>query len=119
MLNQNSRVRWRFDLISRRSGLTRRRRPILLAKIEIGSATIHRIIEQEGPFFEAMQFFPTLTRELLDENRGWLQPRFLDPADGLMPCIQSYIGQTPPHPIMIDSCGGNYNPRPNRGLWHI
>jgi hypothetical protein len=26
--------------------------------IEIGSATIHRIVEQEGPFFDAMQFFP-------------------------------------------------------------
>ena len=47
-------------------------------KIEIGNATIHRIVEQEGPFFEAMQFFPTLTKELLDENRKWLQPRFLD-----------------------------------------
>jgi hypothetical protein len=37
--------------------------------IEIGSTTIHRIVEQEGPFFEALKFFPTLTRELLDENR--------------------------------------------------
>ena len=27
-------------------------------KIEIGSLTIHRIVEQEGPFFEAMQVFP-------------------------------------------------------------
>ena len=50
----------------------------MLAKIEIGSATIHRIIEQEGPFFEAMQFFPTLTRELLDENRRELFGRFCD-----------------------------------------
>jgi glyoxylase-like metal-dependent hydrolase (beta-lactamase superfamily II) len=56
----------------------------LPAKIEIASATIHRIVEQEGPFFEAMQFFPTMTRELLDENRGWLQPRFLDARDRLM-----------------------------------
>jgi hypothetical protein len=70
-----------------------RRRPILSAPIEIGSTTIHRIIEQEGPFFEAMQFFPTMTREILDENRGWLQPRFLDAGDQLMLCIQSYIVQ--------------------------
>src|SRR6266481_5278123 len=119
MLNQNSRVRWRFDLISWRSGLTRRRRPILLAKIEIGSATIHRIIEQEGPFFEAMQFFPTMTREILDENRGWLQPRFLDARDQLMLCIQSYIVQTPHHTIMIDSCVGNHKPRPTRSFWHM
>jgi hypothetical protein len=58
----------------------------LSAPIEIGSATIHRIVEQEGPFFEAMQFFPTMTREILAENRGWLQPRFLDARDQLMLC---------------------------------
>ena len=61
--------------------------------IEIGNVTIHRIVEQEGPFFEAMSFFPTMTKELLDENRGWLQPRFLDASDRLMLCIQSYIVQ--------------------------
>jgi hypothetical protein len=44
----------------------------LSAGIEIGNTTIHRIVEQEGPFFEAMPFFPTITKELLDENRGWL-----------------------------------------------
>ena len=88
-------------------------------RIEIGSATIHRIVEQEGPFFEAMQFFPTMTRELLDENRGWLQPRFLDASDQLMLCIQSYIVQTPHHTIMIDSCVGNHKPRPTRSFWHM
>src|SRR5258706_15077386 len=90
--------------------------PILSAQIEIGTAPIHRIIEQEGPFFDVMQFFPTLTRELLDENRGWLQPRFLDAVDRLMLCIQSYIVQTPHHPIMIDSCVGNHKPRPTRSF---
>jgi hypothetical protein len=25
-------------------------------------------VEQEGPFFGAMQFFPAITKELLDEN---------------------------------------------------
>jgi hypothetical protein len=42
--------------------------------IEIGSVTIHRVVEQEGPFFEAMDFFPTMTRERLDENRGSSMP---------------------------------------------
>ncbi len=83
-------------------------------RIEIGSTTIHRIVEQEGPFFDAMQFFPAMTRELLDENRAWLQPRFLDARDRLMLCIQSYIVQTPHHTIMIDSCVGNHKPRPTR-----
>ena len=89
------------------------------AKIEVGSATIHRIVEQEAPFFDAMQFFPTLTKELLDENRGWLQPRFIDTMDKLMLCIQSYIVQTPHHTIMIDTCVGNHKPRPTRSFWHM
>src|SRR4051812_21492341 len=63
-------------------------RMILFTAIEIGDTTIHRIVEQEGPFFDAMQFFPTLTKELLDQNRGWLQPRFIDARDQLMLCIQ-------------------------------
>ena len=72
----------------------------MLTGIEIGSVTIHRIVEQEGTFFDALQFFPTMTRDLLDENRKWLQPRFLDVQDRLMLCIQSYIVQTPHHTIM-------------------
>jgi glyoxylase-like metal-dependent hydrolase (beta-lactamase superfamily II) len=91
----------------------------LSAQIKIGNVTIHRIIEQDGPFFDVMQFFPALTKELLDENRGWLQPRFLDAADRLMLCIQSYIVQTPHHTIMIDSCVGNHKPRPTRSFWHM
>jgi glyoxylase-like metal-dependent hydrolase (beta-lactamase superfamily II) len=87
--------------------------------IEIGSVTIHRIIEQEGPFFDAMQFFPTMTKELLDENRGWLQPRFLDANDKLMLCIQSYVVATPHHTIMIDTCVGNHKPRPMRSFWNM
>ena len=50
------------------------------AKIEMGSITIHRIVEQEGPFFDALEFFPALTKELLEENRAWLQPRYIEPA---------------------------------------
>ena len=87
--------------------------------IEIGSATIHRIVEQEGPFFDAMQFFPTLTKEFLDENRGWLQPRFIDANDKLILCIQSYVVRTPHHTIMIDTCVGNHKPRPARSFWNM
>ena len=87
--------------------------------IQIGNCTIHRIVEQEGPFFDASTFFPTITKELLDENRGWLRPRFLDNQDKLMLCIQSYIVKTPHHTIMIDSCVGNHKPRPTRPFWNM
>jgi glyoxylase-like metal-dependent hydrolase (beta-lactamase superfamily II) len=89
------------------------------AHIEVGNVTIHRIVEQEGPFFDVMQFFPTLTKELYEENRGWLQPKFIDAQNRLMLCIQSYVVKTPHHKIMIDSCVGNHKPRPTRPFWNM
>ena len=47
--------------------------------IKVGNTTIHRIVEQEGPFFEMLKFFPALTKEVLEENRAWLQPQVHEP----------------------------------------
>jgi hypothetical protein len=37
--------------------------------IGLEDVTIYPVVEQQGPFFDAMEFFPTLTKELLEENR--------------------------------------------------
>ncbi len=81
--------------------------------------TIHPVIEQEGPFFEALSFFPKLTRETLAENRAWLEPRFVDAQGRLVLCIQSFVVKTPHHTILIDACVGNHKPRPTRPFWHM
>lgn len=92
----------------------------MVPPIELGQIAIHRIIEQEMPFFEALQFFPTLTQELLEENRSWLQPTFLEPGtDKIILCFQSYVVKTPHHNIMIDTCVGNDKPRPMRPAWNL
>jgi glyoxylase-like metal-dependent hydrolase (beta-lactamase superfamily II) len=91
----------------------------MTTQIKLGDLTIHRIVEQEGPFFDVLKFFPTLTKELLEENRAWLQPRFVDPADQLMLCIQSYLVRTPHHNILVDTCVGNHKPRPTRPFWNM
>jgi glyoxylase-like metal-dependent hydrolase (beta-lactamase superfamily II) len=88
-------------------------------QIDLGDITIHRIIEQEGPFFDALTFFPALSREMLAENRSWLAPRFLDPSDKIMLCIQSYIIKTRHHTILIDTCVGNHKSRPTRPFWNM
>ena len=91
-------------------------------KFELGDITIHRVVEQEGPFFKPLEFFPTLTPELLDENRGWMTDGgYLDrQSGGLMLCIQSYLVQTPHHNILIDSCVGNHKPLPTRlSFWNM
>jgi glyoxylase-like metal-dependent hydrolase (beta-lactamase superfamily II) len=88
-------------------------------QFDLGNITIHRIVEQEAALFEAKAFFPTLTKEMIDENRSWLEPKFFTPDGKVMLCIQSYILKTPHHTIMIDSCVGNHKPRPARPFWNM
>ena len=85
--------------------------------LNLGAVTIHRIVEQEAAFFDAFKFFPTLTREIFDENRAWLQPRYFDVAAKPIFCVQSYLVQTPHHVILIDTCVGNHKPRPTLPFW--
>jgi glyoxylase-like metal-dependent hydrolase (beta-lactamase superfamily II) len=86
---------------------------------QLGDLTIHRVVEEERPLFDPLEFFPGLTPETLAENRSWLEPAALDPATGLIKlCIQSYIVRTPHHTILVDSCVGNHKQRPNRPFWH-
>ncbi|MBN9560233.1 MAG: MBL fold metallo-hydrolase [Alphaproteobacteria bacterium] len=93
----------------------------MTTRLSFGDATIHRIIEQEEPLFDPMTFFPTLTPEVLEENRQWLeQARAYDAASKqIVLCIQSYVVRTPRHTILIDSCVGNHKPRPGRPFWHM
>ncbi len=80
---------------------------------------IHRVIESEARFFKVREFFPALTPEMLEENRHWLQPVYLDPAnDGLVLCIQSHVVKTKHHNILIDACVGNHKPRASYGPWN-
>ena len=88
------------------------------APLHLGDITIHRVMEMQAPLFPMLSFFPTLTKELLDENRSWLVPTFVDPAtDKFIAAVQSYIIKTPHHTILVDSCVGNHKPRPGRPFW--
>ena len=85
-----------------------------------GDLTIQRIIEQEASFVPALEMLPTLTPEVLAENRAWMQAaNALDANDVLLLCFQSYVVKTPHHTILIDSCIGNDKPRPGRPKWNM
>jgi glyoxylase-like metal-dependent hydrolase (beta-lactamase superfamily II) len=90
----------------------------MMKQISIGDITIHRVVEQEAPLFEVFEFFPTLTKEVLEENRSWLEPTYVIGGKVVL-CVQSYIVRTPQHTIMIDSCVGNHKSRPTRPFWHM
>jgi glyoxylase-like metal-dependent hydrolase (beta-lactamase superfamily II) len=87
--------------------------------IALKDITIHPIVEQQGGFFKVMDFFPTLSKALLDENRAWLEPTFIDSAGGVTLCIQGFVIKTPHHNILIDSCVGNNKQRPTRPFWNM
>jgi glyoxylase-like metal-dependent hydrolase (beta-lactamase superfamily II) len=88
--------------------------------INLKEITIYPVIEQQGPFFDVMEFFPTLTEEQLEENRCWLEPTFIEPTSRrLVLCVQSFVLRTPSHNILIDSCVGNHKPRPARPFWNM
>jgi glyoxylase-like metal-dependent hydrolase (beta-lactamase superfamily II) len=88
--------------------------------IALKDIMIHPVVEQQGAFFDTMEFFPTLTKEVLEENRSWLQPTFIDPVTGrLVLCVQSFVIKTQQQNILVDSCVGNHKPRPARPFWNM
>jgi glyoxylase-like metal-dependent hydrolase (beta-lactamase superfamily II) len=88
--------------------------------ITLKDIMIHPVVEQQAPFFDPLEFFPTLTKDVLEENRSWLQPTFVDPDTGrLVLCVQGFVIKTPHQKILVDSCVGNHKPRPARPFWNM
>jgi glyoxylase-like metal-dependent hydrolase (beta-lactamase superfamily II) len=74
----------------------------------LGASTLQRVVESEGPLLSPFEVFGDCTQAHLDANRDWLQPRFQDPASGLLSItIQSFLVRQPGLTILVDSCGGN------------
>jgi glyoxylase-like metal-dependent hydrolase (beta-lactamase superfamily II) len=89
-------------------------------KFTAGDLTIHRIVEQETTFLPALDLFPSLSPDLLAQNRDWMrEASAIDEADTLILCFQSYVVRTPHHTILVDSCIGNDKPRPQRPKWNM
>jgi glyoxylase-like metal-dependent hydrolase (beta-lactamase superfamily II) len=88
--------------------------------IKLKDITIHPVVEQQGALFDALEFFPTLSKEAFEENLPWLQPTFIEPATGrLVLCVQSFVIKTPHQNILVDTCVGNHKPRPARPFWNM
>ena len=87
---------------------------------KLGELEIHRAIESEVPIFDTFTFFPDATREVVEANKDWLMPRYIDPKTiEVILCIQSYVIKTSPHTILVDTCVGNHKSRPARPSWHM
>jgi glyoxylase-like metal-dependent hydrolase (beta-lactamase superfamily II) len=87
-----------------------------------GASTLRRVVESEGPLLSPFEVFAECTQGHLDENSGWLMPRFLDPASGLLTLsIQSFLIRQAGLTILVDTCSGNdkerVRPHFNRRKW--
>lgn len=90
----------------------------MTTSFRVGDIEIHRVVEEEEARFNAFTFFPTLTKELFEEHRHWLEPVAIDPqTNNVRLCFQSYLIRTPHHTILIDTCLGNHKDLPNYPFW--
>ena len=88
--------------------------------LQFGEFKISRVVESEGPLFDAQTFLPDSTPEVIAANADWLVPRYMDPKSGqLILAIQSYILRTGRQTILVDTCVGNDKPRPARPMWDM
>src|ERR1700745_1466521 len=77
-------------------------------KWQFGGCTLCRVIESEDAIMPPFEIFGDCTQQHLDANRDWLQPRFQDPASGLLTItIQSFLIRRDGLTILVDSCSGN------------
>lgn len=85
----------------------------------LGEVRIDRVVESERPVLAPAMLFPTSTSAALDLHRAWLVPRLLDPATGnLVLAFHSFVVRTPRRTIVVDTCGGNDKPRPQKPRYH-
>jgi glyoxylase-like metal-dependent hydrolase (beta-lactamase superfamily II) len=86
---------------------------------QLGEVRIDRVVESERPVLAPAMLFPTSTPAALDLHRAWLVPRLLDPATGnLVLAFHSFVVRTPRRTIVVDTCGGNDKPRPQKPRYH-
>ena len=77
-----------------------------------GATSLDRVVESEGPLLSPFEIFMDCTQAHLDANRGWLVPRHLDVASGLLTItIQSFLVRQAGLTILVDACGGNNKER--------
>jgi glyoxylase-like metal-dependent hydrolase (beta-lactamase superfamily II) len=85
---------------------------------QLGEIEISRVVESEGPFVDVFGFLPDAEKDVIEANRDWLMPKYIDPESMMIILnIQSYILRTPHHTILVDACVGNHKTRPGRPMF--
>ena len=78
-----------------------------MKQIRIGDVTIDAIVEREGPWRRAVDFFPAYDEDVFRRHLETMEPEVFDASSGLMPfTYQTFVVRTPRHTILVDTCTG-------------
>lgn len=85
-----------------------------------GENTIDRVVESEMPRCVPSVLLPDATPQIVERHRHWLEPYMLDPNTGqLILSWHTFVIRTPRSTILVDTCGGNDKPRPQKQRYHM
>jgi glyoxylase-like metal-dependent hydrolase (beta-lactamase superfamily II) len=84
-----------------------------------GPFEIHRVLEFEWPAREPAFLLRGVDRPQVLATRTGRDPRFIDPATGLLiMSFHSLVVRTPRGTLLVDACVGNHKDRPLIPEWH-
>jgi glyoxylase-like metal-dependent hydrolase (beta-lactamase superfamily II) len=82
----------------------------------IGSVTITRVVESEGPTRGTFLFQAATPEKIL--RHTWLQPYFANAEGYFISAVQAYLIESEGRRIIVDTCVGNDKPRSVR-FWNM
>ncbi len=87
---------------------------------QFGDVRVDRVLEFEQPLLGWQQLLPAATSEAIDRQRAYLEPRWMEPGTGkLVMSFHSFLIRSHGLKILVDTCGGNDKPRPNKPRYHM
>lgn len=87
---------------------------------QFGEVRVDRVLEFEQPLLSWRQIFPAATAQAVDRHREWLEPRCIERGgDRLVMAFHSFLIRSRGRTILVDTCGGNDKPRPQKPRYHL
>jgi glyoxylase-like metal-dependent hydrolase (beta-lactamase superfamily II) len=90
-----------------------------MKNIQIGDITVKPVEEDPRALFDPENFLPDITREIIEAERGWMEPHFYDaPSGDLVLNVQGFVFEIDGRVILMDTCVGNDKTGRNRPSWN-
>ena len=98
---------------------TQRRALPMTTAITLKDITIHLVVEQQGPLFDALEFSRRSPKRSLRRTApGSSRYSSILPTGRLVLCVQGFVIKMQHQNILVDTCVGNHKPRPARPFWN-